>query len=100
MGSRTSRYISERVKRAVIERAVGCSYCGVPYGPFEFDHIVPVCLGGTNDEANVALSCLSCNRRKRGMNPSAFLRKSADRAEKKARELYAAADELLKGETQ
>lgn len=46
-----------------------CGYCG--RGPdvvvLEIDHIIPVCQGGTNDDANLRTSCVDCNRGKAGM---------------------------------
>lgn len=39
-----------------------CIYCG---GPFEeIEHMIPLSRGGTNWPANLAPSCLSCNRSK------------------------------------
>ena len=53
--------------RAQIEaRAEGhCEYCQAPQivcgYRFHLDHIVPVAIGGSNEEANLALACASCN---------------------------------------
>ena len=45
-----------------------CEYCRAPEVsfnfPFEVEHIVPTGRGGSDDEANLALSCRSCNIRK------------------------------------
>ena len=42
-----------------------CEYCRAPElvfnFPFEVEHIVPVCRGGANTDANLALACRSCN---------------------------------------
>jgi 5-methylcytosine-specific restriction endonuclease McrA len=42
-----------------------CEYCHTPEVvfnfPFEVEHIQPVCLGGIDSEANLALACRSCN---------------------------------------
>ncbi len=42
-----------------------CEYCHAPESvfnlPFEVEHIVPLSLGGDDEEANLALSCRSCN---------------------------------------
>jgi hypothetical protein len=32
--------------------------------PFEVEHIIPVCRGGSDDLQNLALACRSCNLRK------------------------------------
>jgi len=45
-----------------------CEYCKAPEVifnfPFEVDHIVPLSRQGSNDEANLALACRSCNLQK------------------------------------
>ena len=43
-----------------------CSICGksVKDGEIEFDHIIPWSKGGSSDENNVTLLCMSCNRKK------------------------------------
>ncbi len=42
-----------------------CEYCHAPESifnfPFEVEHIVPPSEGGLDDDANLALSCRSCN---------------------------------------
>ena len=43
-------------------RCVSCS----SKDSLEVDHIVPVCLGGTNDSDNLQTLCKKCNRRKGG----------------------------------
>lgn len=59
-------YIPVAVDREVRARArYQCEYCRSPEDintdPFSIEHIHPVSLGGTNEEANLALSCLGCN---------------------------------------
>ncbi|MEM9220237.1 MAG: HNH endonuclease [Cyanobacteria bacterium P01_F01_bin.150] len=40
-------------------------YCKAPElvfnFPFEVEHIVPICLSGSDDVSNLALACRSCN---------------------------------------
>jgi HNH endonuclease len=54
---------------AVAQRANHrCEYCHAPElvfnFPFEVEHIIPLSRQGTDDEANLALACRSCNLRK------------------------------------
>ena len=50
-----------------------CEYCQAPElvfnFPFEVEHIIPLCLNGSDDVSNLALACRSCNLRK-GMRTS------------------------------
>lgn len=62
----TSSYIPEKTKakiRAVFQNR--CAYClslqRYVYGPFEIEHIIPLFLGGSNDEDNLCLACRLCN---------------------------------------
>jgi hypothetical protein len=56
--------IPKDVKQAVFERDQGrCAECGAP-GPLEFDHIIPLALGGANSVKNLQLLCIECNREK------------------------------------
>ncbi|MGF1576501.1 MAG: HNH endonuclease [Cyanophyceae cyanobacterium] len=45
-----------------------CEYCQAPEVvfnfPFEVEHIIPLSRQGSNNEANLALACRSCNLRK------------------------------------
>lgn len=55
-----------RLKSLVYNRAAGlCEYCKSPANissqPFVVEHILPKSKGGTEDEANYALSCQGCN---------------------------------------
>lgn len=54
---------------AIAQRASHrCEYCKAPEVvfnfPFEVEHIVPLSRQGSNNEANLALACRSCNLRK------------------------------------
>ena len=61
--------VTPTVRRQVRDRAQGrCEYCRLPEGfgfmPHEIDHIIAEQHGGQTDPANMAYSCLPCNRRK------------------------------------
>lgn len=60
--------ITAKQRNRIFERCDGkCSYCSglLLYNQtFHIDHIVPLAKGGTNDEANLTLSCAACNVRK------------------------------------
>jgi 5-methylcytosine-specific restriction endonuclease McrA len=39
-----------------------CAYCDTPlFGTYHVDHILPICLGGTNEWNNLAIVCPPCN---------------------------------------
>lgn len=56
--------ISQEVKRVVWERCGGrCVECGSD-ALLEFDHVIPLAMGGANTERNLQLLCAECNRTK------------------------------------
>ena len=57
----SSRYIPVRVRKAVLIRDnYRCVKCGSQKN-LQFDHIVAVANGGSNEEANVQILCSVCN---------------------------------------
>jgi hypothetical protein len=46
---------------------------GAPNSP-TVDHIIPLCLGGTNADINLACSCRACNMRKSAKHPIRYWR--------------------------
>jgi len=66
-GNRSGRQsISDDVKVLVWQRDGGkCVRCGSNQN-LEFDHIIPVVMGGANTARNLQLLCESCNRAKGG----------------------------------
>jgi hypothetical protein len=62
--ARLDRQISVEVRREVWRRDQGrCTTCG-SQDRLEFDHIIPVAIGGSNTVRNVQLLCECCNREK------------------------------------
>lgn len=64
-----SRYISDKVRQAVAERARHqCEYCLIHQDDIfftcEIDHIISVKHGGSNDLNNLAYACPFCNNNK------------------------------------
>lgn len=65
-------------RSSCVTKGPWCFYCGIalPTGPgparasdqrptdLTIDHIVPLCLGGGNNLANLCLCCRQCNRSK------------------------------------
>lgn len=66
-------YFPVWLKDMVMYRDRGlCCYCAcvvampaIPNQTYDFDHVVPIALGGTNDPTNFVLSCSKCNNGKR-----------------------------------
>jgi 5-methylcytosine-specific restriction endonuclease McrA len=56
--------IPREVKQRVWHRDGGaCRWCG-SNAEVQFDHVIPVALGGSNAEDNLQILCAACNRRK------------------------------------
>jgi hypothetical protein len=63
-GKKTRKSIPEEVRHAVWRRDEGkCVDCDSQQ-ELEFDHIIPLAMGGSNTERNLQLLCADCNRRK------------------------------------
>lgn len=61
--------LSKRLRFEIFARdGFTCRYCGGQSDTVRLhvDHVIPVCQGGTNDEANLITSCESCNLGKGG----------------------------------
>ena len=63
--SRPSSEVWRKIRSRIFERdAFTCVYCGARGVRLECDHIVPVAIGGSHDESNLATACFTCNRSK------------------------------------
>lgn len=65
----SSRYLPEKLRQRITESSKHrCGYClseqKYSIDKFEIEHIIPLALGGTNDESNLWLSCGGCNKHK------------------------------------
>lgn len=60
-----SNKLKEKIRQSARHRCGFCLFSEI-YSPtvFQFDHIIPLGKGGTNDEENFWLVCESCNRAK------------------------------------
>lgn len=67
--SETHRYVNEVLRRDP------CAYCGGEGG--SVDHVVPVMLGGVNDESNLTGCCERCNTEKSSRTLLMFLARRA-----------------------
>lgn len=58
------RHIPRELRLAVWQRDGGrCTTCGSDFD-LQYDHVIPVALGGGTSEANLQLLCGACNQRK------------------------------------
>lgn len=61
--------IPDRVKLRVCDRAEGkCKKCERPALPAQFDHAIPLILGGENRETNLQLLCVPCHKAKTALD--------------------------------
>lgn len=65
IGKTDDSAIPLRVKLRVHEKSEGmCSVCSLEASSGQYDHIVPLILGGPNRESNLQLICVPCHRAK------------------------------------
>lgn len=58
------RHVPRELRLAVWQRDGGrCTTCGSEFD-LQYDHVIPVALGGATSEANLQLLCGACNQRK------------------------------------
>lgn len=68
------RFTVHDINRIYDEQKGLCAYCGKKLdGNYHVDHVMPICRGGSNWPENLALSCPTCNLRKREKTAEEFL---------------------------
>lgn len=62
------------LRETILESNGKCAWCdrNLVHQDFEIDHIVALVNGGNNLSENLALTCISCNRRKGEKHPVKF----------------------------
>jgi DNA-directed RNA polymerase subunit RPC12/RpoP len=85
------KQVSKKLRFEIFKRdGFVCQYCGAtpPGSVLHVDHIIPVALGGKNDQDNLITSCESCNLGKHATPlssvPESLLNKSERIAEQEA----------------
>lgn len=60
------------IKESLSKTKHSCYWCGkrLPQKGWHMDHVVPLCLGGSNTAHNVVKSCSWCNVHKNGLHPN------------------------------
>ena len=66
------KYVPQNLRKKVFERDnYTCVYCGVQACEelLQIDHVIPRCMGGSNNINNLVTACKKCNNRKNGRMP-------------------------------
>lgn len=73
--SKNGGQLSKDIKSRLFKLQKGrCACCGLPLGnDFHLDHIVPIALGGRNDDSNTQLLRAICNIKKGFKDPVAYM---------------------------
>lgn len=72
VGGKLSSDLAERL--FVLQRGL-CACCGLPLGDdYHMDHIMPLALGGSNEDSNIQLLRAFCNHSKRAKHPIEYMR--------------------------
>jgi 5-methylcytosine-specific restriction protein A len=99
IGSSPDAAIPMRVKLRIWERERGrCHITGKPIRPgdsFEYEHIKPLCLGGSHSESNIALALTGPHREKSAAEVSA--KAKADRVKAKHLGIWKTSGRRLRG---
>lgn len=67
---------AEALRGVILDSGGRCGWCGVSLMDvdFEVDHIASLHRGGDNTSANLAATCITCNRQKGDQHPARFAR--------------------------
>lgn len=69
IGKTDDSAIPDRVRLRVHGKAEGrCEACGLDALSCEFDHVIPIILGGQNRESNLQLLCIPCHKAKTALD--------------------------------
>ena len=69
IGKNDDSAIPDRVKIRVHAKAEGCcAKCGVEALTGQYDHAIPLILGGMNRESNIQFLCVPCHRSKTSLD--------------------------------
>lgn len=75
------RHAGGTLSRGLVDRLLKlqrgrCACCSKPLGNnFHMDHIMPIALGGANEDWNIQLLKATCNMQKKDKHPADFMRK-------------------------
>jgi 5-methylcytosine-specific restriction protein A len=65
VGRNDDSAIPARVKLRVYHKAEGhCAKCGLHWLSGQYDHVIPLILGGENRESNLQFLCVPCHKAK------------------------------------
>ena len=70
-GGRLSRGLAQRLFKLQEGK---CVYCKVELNHYHLDHVMPIKLGGANEDGNIQLLCPTCNYKKGAKHPLDFVK--------------------------
>jgi 5-methylcytosine-specific restriction protein A len=69
IGKNDDSAIPPRVKLRIHAKAEGmCAVCGLEALTGQYDHIIPLIIGGPNKESNLQLVCVPCHKAKTALD--------------------------------
>ena len=63
------------IRQTLLKRDRCCGFCGIMLDKYTItiDHLIPRCLGGSDELNNLVAACKSCNNAKDNMLPLNFI---------------------------